>query len=623
MNNVQQTIAFMSKSLNGAQLNWATIEQECFAIYAALREWEYLLRDVHFIIKTDHKNLQHLNSNTPKVVRWKLAIQEFNFSVEYIKGEDNIVADKLSRIVRPDTLHLNNDVKDNDRQESPVEEADNTTNKEGICSTMEADEVVAYMTSETSEVLLRAISSGKPLRPAAHHEVPRPSHAVTDKIMRVHNSLRGHHGFERTLDIVRREQGEWKYMRQHVKDFIEHCPLCQKLKDIKSVIVSTPFTTATYSPMSRINMDTIGPLPKDEEGNEYILVMIDCFSRFVELYSIPSTEARPCARCLIDFFGRYGAPQYILSDRGSQFVNGTIDEMLTIMGSHKLLSLAYSKQENAIVERANKEVMRHLRAIVFDTRLKNEWSLVLPLVQRIMNVSTHESIGVSPAQLIFGNTMKLDRGLFVKNISIEDTNNIVTPSVKQYIDTLLSQQRIVLHVAQETQMRRDTSFLAGAATKGHKTEFPINSFVLLRYPAGLGDSHRPPTKLHTRWQGPFKVSSFKGDEYLLQNLVTLKESRHHVQDLAPFKWDAEIVDPKEVAWSDQDAFEIDHVVSHTGDFKRLSSLRFKVRWVGYDVSNDTMEPWKRLRNNRHLHDYLRKIGRASLIPTAFTTPTTV
>jgi len=62
---VQEPIAFMSRSLQGAQKNWSTIEKECFAIYSALREWEYLLRDRTFTIRTDHKNLRYLNENTP------------------------------------------------------------------------------------------------------------------------------------------------------------------------------------------------------------------------------------------------------------------------------------------------------------------------------------------------------------------------------------------------------------------------------------------------------------------------------------------------------------------------------------------------------------------------------
>ena len=253
------------------------------------------------------------------------------------------------------------------------------------------------------------------------------------------------------------------------------------------------------------------------------------------------------------------------------------------MGSQKLLSLAYSKQENAIVERANKEVMRHLRAIVFDTRLKNEWSLVLPLVQRIMNASTHESIGVSPAQLVFGNAIQLDRGLFFQQDNDPLKIPTTTPSVKQYIDALMAQQVLVLCIAQETQIKKDSSTLANATTKGNKSEFPINLFVLLRYPAGLGDSHRPPSKLHTRWQGPFKVSSFKGDEYVLQNLVTLRESRHHVQELALFKLMANMVNQRyEIATS--------FCLSDFEPYRRLKTTFYssiKVKWEGYEQTTHT------------------------------------
>jgi hypothetical protein len=50
-----------------------------------------------------------------------------------------------------------------------------------------------------------------------------------------------------------------------------------------------------------------------------------------------------------------------------------------------MVTIAYSKEENAIVERANKEVMRHLRAFIFDERIMSDWVKYIPLVQRIMN----------------------------------------------------------------------------------------------------------------------------------------------------------------------------------------------------------------------------------------------
>jgi len=95
----RRTVALVSQSLSKVQQRWSTIEKECYAIYYALKELQYLLSDVFFTIRTDHKNLLYLNDCNPKVVRWKLAIQEFNFRVQHIAGPENVAADALSRLV--------------------------------------------------------------------------------------------------------------------------------------------------------------------------------------------------------------------------------------------------------------------------------------------------------------------------------------------------------------------------------------------------------------------------------------------------------------------------------------------------------------------------------------------
>ena len=59
------------------------------------------------------------------------------------------------------------------------------------------------------------------------------------------------------------------------------------------------------------------------------------------------------------------------------------------------------REENGIMERANQEVLRHLRALLFDSRIHDKWSFEqLPLVQRIMNTVEKTSTGVTPADLI-------------------------------------------------------------------------------------------------------------------------------------------------------------------------------------------------------------------------------
>jgi hypothetical protein len=96
---VEKPIAFISKSLARERLRWSVPEKEAYAIFYAFQKLEYLIRDIYFVLRTDHKNLTYINQEgSPKVRRWKLAIQEYNFDIDHIAGEDNVVADALSRL---------------------------------------------------------------------------------------------------------------------------------------------------------------------------------------------------------------------------------------------------------------------------------------------------------------------------------------------------------------------------------------------------------------------------------------------------------------------------------------------------------------------------------------------
>ena len=195
----------------------------------------------------------------------------------------------------------------------------------------------------------------------------------------------------------------WPGMQRDFIAFIEKCPLCQKMKPLKVPIVTTPFTTAAYSLNQKIMIDTIGPLPESDEGYRFIMVVIDCFSRYVELYALKEVTALATARKLLEHFARNGTPGIIQTDQGTQFVNELINELVLLLGVETTAILAHSKEENAIVERVNKEVMRHLRALVYEiAKQRNEWPHLVPLPQRICNSEIVESTGVSPNDLKFG-----------------------------------------------------------------------------------------------------------------------------------------------------------------------------------------------------------------------------
>jgi len=99
-----------------------------------------------------------------------------------------------------------------------------------------------------------------------------------------------------------------------------------------------------------------------------------------------------------------------------RFTAEVIRELMVLFGTDHKLTLAASKQKNAAVESANKRSQEYLQAMRFDNRVIRRWSDVLPLVQRIMRAEPNEVIGVSPAQLLFGNSIQLDRGILLPNL---------------------------------------------------------------------------------------------------------------------------------------------------------------------------------------------------------------
>ena len=187
-------------------------------------------------------------------------------------------------------------------------------------------------------------------------------------------------------------------MRTDIMLFIKkQCPCCQKMSRIKIPIHTAPFTTASYGLMKKLSMDCIGPLKETKDGYTHILAIIDNFSRdYVGLYPIQGASALAVARALLTHIGTFGCPEIIQMDNGTEFINETISEVIKLLGTSQAAILAHSKEENAIVERCNKETMRHINAMIFEVNKRSSWKIHIPLAQRIINSEVHSRLGVSP-----------------------------------------------------------------------------------------------------------------------------------------------------------------------------------------------------------------------------------
>ena len=143
-------------------------------------------------------------------------------------------------------------------------------------------------------------------------------------------------------------------------------------------------------------------------------------------------------------------------------------------GIEHIFATAYSSEENGIVERASQEVLRHLRALLFDSRVHDKWSFEqLPLVQRIMNTVEKTSTGVTPADLILSHSIRLTSHIMSPVDSSIDSSDT---SLSDRIDEWVSRQHTLLVVAKETQLQSDQH--KGVESDADITDYPINSYVL-------------------------------------------------------------------------------------------------------------------------------------------------
>jgi hypothetical protein len=246
--------------------------------------------------------------------------------------------------------------------------------------------------------------------------------------------------------------------------------------------------------MEYISFDTIGPLTEDSEGNKFLIAIIDNFSRFLRLYPCKDTSAMSAVRALMQHIGTHGHFRKCLSDKGTQFANDVTTELSKLTGGREYVTVPASKEENSIVERSNKETMRHLRALVFEANKHENWSLISPMVELIHNSEVGLSTGVAPRELLYGKLNRDDNpNMF---LSSEELDDPTTRRLSNWATSMLNIQNKLINVCQQRSMQHHARHLENAPTVP-VTAFAINSYVLQSYVESR-QGKNPPSKLKTK-----------------------------------------------------------------------------------------------------------------------------
>ena len=308
--------------------------------------------------------------------------------------------------------------------------------------------------------------------------------------------------------------------------------------------------------------------PKRKNGETHINVVINLFTKFVCLYPVKGCTAENLSISVWTHWCQFGHTDIIISDMGPDLNSKLFAELVKLMGmSHK-----FSIQGRHIngCERVIKEVNRHLRAITYDTRIKDvfEDPTIIPTVQHILNShQSPENAGFSPFELTFGTKDKI----YANILGHENLDNISHNLLIRLNDNL----RLVRKVSRECQEALTLKNEISNTSVDKINYYQPGDFVM--YYTGP----KPHPKLATRYRGPHEVINQYKNDVEVRNILTGAVTKFSTHDLKPFFGTLEVA--KEAAMRDNDQYEVTEIIGYTGDSTKRTAMTFHVRYVDGDI----------------------------------------
>ncbi|KAL0150681.1 hypothetical protein M9458_053985, partial [Cirrhinus mrigala] len=287
---------------------------------------------------------------------------------------------------------------------------------------------------------------------------------------------------------------------------------------------------------SGVNLDAVlaTELPIICKGNHYVLVVMDYFTKYLNLYALANQRATTVAKCLFeDYVSQHGVPQSLHTDQGRQFDSDLVKELCSLLGIHKTQT-SYHAMSDGMVERANRTVKDQLAKYLYTKR--GEWDDHLKQVEFAYNTSVHSSTKHTPFFLAHGREARLPAD-FLLGIP-PATSRAISGTPNEYVHSMLGRLRSAFtSVADNIQT-------AGVQQKHYydrhirHTAYQPNDLVWVDFPAL--SRH----KLSPKWAGPYKVlsrlDSPTGDMGVTYKVKDLLDSRSkpkviHYNRLKPYR----------------------------------------------------------------------------------------
>ena len=423
-------VEYFSKRLNSAQCNYSATERELLAVIMCLERWRHFLIGIEFVVFTDHVSLTYLHSQAKlsrRQARWLDFFSQFKFTFEHVQGKLNVVPDMLSR-PPPKAEQVNALVTLNDqplvfrtirqRQEAAVKLDSQfaALYQRGLVGGGEhaqhGDDNGGGNLQQSTNISNRSgrlydIRQGVLCRLVEDVYVPVLPSSDRDLVDAVcaelHSSALGGHLSVRKMYALCKTRFWWHSMRQDLNMFCKRCATCQAQKPATQapsgllVPLSVP-----DRPFECVSMDFVTCLPLTDRGYDAIFVVVDKFSKWVQL--IPCTTEVDAVTCAPLFFEnwvcKFGMPSRIICDRDPRFTSNFWSGLMRNLDCKLAMSTAYHPQTDGQTERFNRSIEQVIRCSIDSSQL--DWDLVLSQVGFALNSTVHAGTATSAFECVFG-----------------------------------------------------------------------------------------------------------------------------------------------------------------------------------------------------------------------------
>ena len=213
-----------------------------------------------------------------------------------------------------------------------------------------------------------------------------------------------HLGINKTKDRVL-QRYYWPGVFRDVANHCRTCEICQRAQGKRYGARAEMIPLSLIEKLfQRIAMDIIGPLPRSNNGNKYILTICDYATRYLEAIPIPNTEATTIAKELVSVFARVGIPDEILTDQGSNLMLSLLQEIYLMLNISRLRTSPYHPQTDGLAERLNGTLKSMIRK--FTASNQKDWDEHLPYLLFAYREVPQESTGFSPFELLYGRRVR-------------------------------------------------------------------------------------------------------------------------------------------------------------------------------------------------------------------------